>query len=495
MEKDLDKKLYNDYLKGNNQAFETLYIKYKEKIQFFVYNIVKDYQKAEDITQEVFIYLLKKPMDNKYSFKYHIYLIAKSKSLDYFNKSKRREEINQIYTSECKENIEKDVSEIIESVEFKENVLTCINELEDKYKNVVYLSSIEELSYLEISSLLGISVSNAKVMVHRGKKKLKKILLKKGLYEMKKVSKIIVLLISISVLFTGITFGYIAYNNSIKKEEKLETRGLFDDGRGISYYEIDLMANDMTWQDDVRLYYRVLTNAEDYKKYKDRISEFPETDEIDFTNNFIVVVANENYRDFDEIDMEIVNIYSEDGITKIVMKQKENPNMEDNSNVWYAIVDKSELNDNVKIEVEYKKFYHQNIKELSEISENYSTDEAISDGCIVVEKNKIISKDKDAIDKFITSTENGEKAFIRVYNKYNNEIQIEDINFENGIYYIDTIEFQDGNLIRTYHSTYKKLEKINTSDEKNTNIIYMFSQGRNPNSNEYLAIIQNWLKN
>ena len=108
MEKDLDKKLYNDYLKGNNQAFETLYIKYKEKIQFFVYNIVKDYQKAEDITQEVFIHLLKKPMDNKYSFKYHIYLIAKSKALDYFNKSKRREEINQIYTSECKENIEKE---------------------------------------------------------------------------------------------------------------------------------------------------------------------------------------------------------------------------------------------------------------------------------------------------------------------------------------------------------------------------------------------------
>ena len=26
------KKLYNDYLKGNNQAFETLDIKYKEKI-------------------------------------------------------------------------------------------------------------------------------------------------------------------------------------------------------------------------------------------------------------------------------------------------------------------------------------------------------------------------------------------------------------------------------------------------------------------------------
>ena len=30
------------------------------KITYFIYNIVKDYQKAEDITQEVFIYVLQK---------------------------------------------------------------------------------------------------------------------------------------------------------------------------------------------------------------------------------------------------------------------------------------------------------------------------------------------------------------------------------------------------------------------------------------------------
>lgn len=58
MEKDLDMKLYNEYLKGEKGAFEMLYNKYKDKIQYFVYNIVKDYQKAEDITQETFLYVL-----------------------------------------------------------------------------------------------------------------------------------------------------------------------------------------------------------------------------------------------------------------------------------------------------------------------------------------------------------------------------------------------------------------------------------------------------
>ena len=44
MERDLDKKLYNEYLNGEKQAFEYLYNKYKNKIEYFIFNIVKDYQ-------------------------------------------------------------------------------------------------------------------------------------------------------------------------------------------------------------------------------------------------------------------------------------------------------------------------------------------------------------------------------------------------------------------------------------------------------------------
>lgn len=60
MESDLDKKLYNDYLNGNEEALECLYNKYKGRIEYFIYNIIKDYQKAEDLTQEAFIYVIRK---------------------------------------------------------------------------------------------------------------------------------------------------------------------------------------------------------------------------------------------------------------------------------------------------------------------------------------------------------------------------------------------------------------------------------------------------
>ena len=72
MEKDSDLLVYNEYLKGNKDAFESLYNKYKSKIQYFVYNIVKDYQEAENITQDVFIYVMQNKLEEGYSFKNYI---------------------------------------------------------------------------------------------------------------------------------------------------------------------------------------------------------------------------------------------------------------------------------------------------------------------------------------------------------------------------------------------------------------------------------------
>mgnify|MGYP002604110376 CR=1 FL=1 len=92
MEKDLDIKLYNEYLDGEKGAFELLYNKYKDKIQYFVYNIVKDYQKAEDITQDVFVYIMQNKIKDGYSFKYYIYLVAKSRAYNQINMEKRRTE-------------------------------------------------------------------------------------------------------------------------------------------------------------------------------------------------------------------------------------------------------------------------------------------------------------------------------------------------------------------------------------------------------------------
>ena len=218
MEIDLDKKLYNDYLDGNKKAFEYLYSKYKSKIEYFVYNIIKDYQKSEDITQETFIYVMQNKMKENISFKYYIYLVARSRAYNYANIEKRRNEISTKFLYDEVEKIENDVLDVITKEESKKEVLNALNELNEKYRNAIYLTNIEGLSYNETSKILGENLQNTKNLIHRGKKQLRKILLKKGFENMNKVSKIIIIVLAIAISLTGITFAvteiYKKYNTN-----------------------------------------------------------------------------------------------------------------------------------------------------------------------------------------------------------------------------------------------------------------------------------------
>ena len=220
MEKDLDKKLYTEYLNGNKEAFEYLHNKYKNKIEYFIYNITKDYQKSEDIMQETFIYVMKNEMKENVSFKYYIYLVAKSRAYNYIKSEKRKSEIIDTYLKDQNEYIEKDILELITKQETKKEIIEAINELEEKYRNAIYLTSIEKLSYEETSKILGQSLSNTKNLIHRGKQQLRKILIKKGFGSMNKVSKVIIILLAITITLSGIVYAttkiYKEYNKNHK---------------------------------------------------------------------------------------------------------------------------------------------------------------------------------------------------------------------------------------------------------------------------------------
>ena len=462
MEKDLDKKLYNDYLNGEKQAFEYLYNKYKNKIVYFIYNIVKDYQKAEDLAQETFIYIMQNKIKSDASFKYYIYLVARSKALNYKNVENRRNEITEKYLND-NDQIENDVLDTITKEETKKELLESIKLLDEKYKNAVYLVNIENLSYKETADILEETLQNTKSLVHRGKKQLKRILIKKGFKEMNKVTKVFLIILCATALLTGITYaGMIIYNEFIKKQDEILSRGLFDLGDGHTYYEIDLMANDMTWNKESRLYHRIIDNSSDYEKYKSRISEFPDAYEINFEENFVIIVANQNTRQPHEKDLTIYNIIDDENMMHIIMKQKENPDYNAKNNIWYAIVDKSLLRDNADVTIEQRKFDTREFKDIKDLSQDYSIENAIEDGCVVLKNNKVVSSNINKLDEFVKETENNINSFIRIYSDYKSknidEIRVKDIEYFNGIYYVR--DFNLKNQEKRYYNSYtSKLKK------------------------------------
>ena len=203
MENDLDIKLYNEYLNGEKEAFELLYNKYKDKITYFIYNIVKDYQKSEDIAQDVFIYVLQNKLKEGYSFKHYIYMVAKSRAINYINTENRRNEISSEYLLQEEQQTYQDVSDIITKNETRKELMEAINMLDIKYRNAIYLNKVENLSYKEIADILEETVSNVKNLIHRGKNQLRLILLKKGFDEMNKVSKVVIMVLCIGVLLAA----------------------------------------------------------------------------------------------------------------------------------------------------------------------------------------------------------------------------------------------------------------------------------------------------
>ena len=113
-----DKILYKEFLKGNEEAFNQIIEKYKNNLIYFISRYVKNLDIAEDIFQDVIIYILenKEKYDFKYSLKTYLYTIAKSRAINYVKKANKLVEFDE----EIKE--EKLLEEIICSNERKEKI-------------------------------------------------------------------------------------------------------------------------------------------------------------------------------------------------------------------------------------------------------------------------------------------------------------------------------------------------------------------------------------
>ncbi len=171
-----DKELYMKFLRGNNESFELIMNKYMEKIIYFIYKFVKSIDVAEDLAQDVFVYILmnKEKYDSKYSLKAYLYTIAKSKSLNYI---KRENKITFLQDNEYIFN-EQEIEDIIFDKEQSQKLKIAIDNLPEPQNEIIYLVDIEELSYKEICKIFDMSLSQVKTLIHRGRKKLKKILMK-----------------------------------------------------------------------------------------------------------------------------------------------------------------------------------------------------------------------------------------------------------------------------------------------------------------------------
>lgn len=172
---DEDKMLYKEFLDGNKSVLDKLMIKYGDALISFVQKYINDYQIAEDISQEVFVYLLqhKEVYDFKYSLKTYLFMIAKSRTKNYFKQNRK-----YVLYDDSPEN-EALFSEIVDTEEdvFRkvenQRIRKILKSLKWEYKMAIYLIDFNELSYKEAGAILGKSVAQMKALIHNARNRIR----------------------------------------------------------------------------------------------------------------------------------------------------------------------------------------------------------------------------------------------------------------------------------------------------------------------------------
>ena len=178
---DNDKILYENFLNGNKEAFDILMDKYRLNLIYFINRFLNDVEASEDLAQDVFVYILinRKEYDFKYSMKTYLYTIAKSRTLNYLKRRKKIVPIDDNCISNIEDTYLEEAEEAIYAEGRNKELYNAMKNLNRSQQIVIYLADIEELSYKDISKILGKSVLQVKMTLYRARKKLKAIL-KKG---------------------------------------------------------------------------------------------------------------------------------------------------------------------------------------------------------------------------------------------------------------------------------------------------------------------------
>lgn len=179
---ELDKERYERFINGDVKGFEELVLEYKNVLIYFLNRYVQDLNIAEDIAQDAFVdvYVYKERYNGKTSFKTYLFTIGRNKAIDYIRKNKHMQ-----YTVDIEEQTEisSEENELIDYVIQNENkglIAHALGSMKEEYARVLILIDFEDFSYKEAANILGKTTSQVKVLVHRARKSLRKILEEEG---------------------------------------------------------------------------------------------------------------------------------------------------------------------------------------------------------------------------------------------------------------------------------------------------------------------------
>jgi RNA polymerase sigma-70 factor, ECF subfamily len=178
-----DSELMIEYCRGNQEAMEELFSRYKKKMFNYCLRFLGNQADAQDIAAEVFYTLSAKKdiYQPQAKFSTWLYTVARNCCIDKWRKRKRfvtmwfKKEGGGFKMWDFPD--KKLSAESLSSRrEISFYVKKAVNRLPLSYREAIILREYQQLSYAEISEILDLSPAKVKVLLFRARQKLKQYL-------------------------------------------------------------------------------------------------------------------------------------------------------------------------------------------------------------------------------------------------------------------------------------------------------------------------------
>lgn len=169
---------YKRFLQGDESAFEEILNTYREGLMFFINRYVNNVDVAEDLAADVFAYLIFKP--KKYNFKVslktYLYMIGRSRALDWLRKESKRRHIpiDELYSEPSSQ--DRTLEEAVIAEEEKRRLYDALEKLPADYKTAMHLVYFEGLTYEDTARIMKKDKKQIENIVYRAKKSLRRLL-------------------------------------------------------------------------------------------------------------------------------------------------------------------------------------------------------------------------------------------------------------------------------------------------------------------------------
>ncbi len=164
-----DDQLVAAYANGNNEAFDALLNRHKDRVFSYILHIVKDREQAEDIFQETFVKAIMTIKQGRYTdsgkFSAWISRIAHNLIIDFYRQEKAE---NTISTDSDvtdmlnrRDLAEKNIEDHLVSEQIQEDVRRIIDALPESQREVLMMRYYRDMSFKEIAEATNVSINTA----------------------------------------------------------------------------------------------------------------------------------------------------------------------------------------------------------------------------------------------------------------------------------------------------------------------------------------------